>query len=141
MAVSRGLQQFGLRMFVLADASVAGAERVVRGAAILVDQVAVTLTPVDTGRARSNWVVSVGALREDEPVTGDFDKSGNEALTQGRGEIDRWGISNGSIFVVNNVPYIEQLNDGSSRQRPEGMLPGAIQAGTDFVRRQKIDLR
>jgi len=73
-------------------------------------------TPVDTGRARGNWQTSVGA-----PVNGEIAREGDaaalaevEAKTpQGAGQI---------TYLSNNLPYIVQLEEGSSKQAPEGMV-------------------
>jgi hypothetical protein len=73
-------------------------------------------TPVDTGRARGNWQTSVGA-----PVNGEIAREGDaaalaevEAKTpQGAGQI---------TYLSNNLPYIDELENGSSKQAPEGMV-------------------
>lgn len=75
-------------------------------------------TPVDTGRARGNWQTSVGS-----PAAGELDredKSGALAMAEvqqkappGAGQV---------TLLTNNLPYIEQLENGSSRKAPEGMV-------------------
>lgn len=79
-------------------------------------------TPVDTGRARGAWTTSVGAPapspdREDKIPKG---QPGGEAFDevfektpQGAGQV---------TFLSNNLPYIEELENGSSTQAPEGMV-------------------
>ncbi|WP_312964599.1 hypothetical protein [Stutzerimonas kunmingensis] len=73
-------------------------------------------TPVKTGRARGNWQTSVGA-----PVNGEIAREGDapalaevEAKTpQGAGQV---------TYLSNNLPYIDELENGSSTQAPEGMV-------------------
>ncbi len=77
----------------------------------------VNRTPVDTGRARANWNLTIG-----EPAQGWSEgASGQPAM----GDLARWDGTK-SIWIVNNVPYIEFLENGSSKQAPAGMLQVAV---------------
>ena len=87
-------------------------------------------TPVDTGRARANWNVSVGS--PDLSTTEDTRKTPKLK--------DKMPDPNGdeSIFISNNLPYITKLEyggypnppkkgsgktvNGYSKQAPEGMV-------------------
>jgi hypothetical protein len=88
-------------------------------------------TPVDTGRARGNWIVSVGA--PDHSADGAEDKSSGGLATVSREATKIKAISEpATIFVQNNLPYIEKLENGSSVQAPAGMVAvtiAEIQAG------------
>ena len=67
-------------------------------------------TPVDTGRARGNWNVSVGSA--DESVDENITKSQVPSkVKKNQGELDK---ANGdeSIFISNNLPYITTLENG-----------------------------
>ena len=76
-------------------------------------------TPVDTGLARGSWWPSVGT-----PIMGGpqrFDKNGSEVAR----EIQKVVLSaklTDVLFMMNNVEYIGELEYGSSRQAPEGMV-------------------
>lgn len=136
-------------MVLRADELGMSVDKVVRTAALVVDQVVVLATPVDTGRARSNWLVSVGVPRGEviEPYSpgnklglGESDNA-NAALNQARAAvaIRPEGLP---IFIVNNVDYIGLLNNGSSKQAPANFVEigveqaiGAIRASRIFVRR------
>lgn len=136
-------------MVLRADELGQSVDRVVRTAALVVDQVVVLSTPVDTGRARSNWLVSVGVPRGGviEPYApgnklglGE-NKNAQGALDQARRAVAvrPEGIP---VFIVNNVDYMGLLNNGSSRQAPANFVEigveraiGAIQASRIFVRR------
>lgn len=126
MATSRGLKQFSRRMKLRADVFQKGIERKVKRAALAADNAAVLTTPVDTGRARGNWLTSIGAPRIAELDV--QDKSGNLALEQGRSVIPGWKLGAGPIYIANGLPYIQRLDDGSSAQAPSGMSRFAIQA-------------
>ena len=97
---------------------------VTRGLALRALSGMVMRTPVDTGRARGNWQVSIGVPVEHE--TGRFDASGGGTISEGNAAI---GSQRGYqvIVIQNNVPYIERLNDGWSKQAPN---PGDIVEAT-----------
>ena len=77
-------------------------------------------TPVDTGRARANWGCTIGKPRTGMQVES-TDKSG--AATTAAMVATVQGIKgDGSVFLVNNVPYIHELEKGSSQKSPQGMV-------------------
>lgn len=91
----------------------------VRKVALQVLSGVVFSTPVDTGRARGNWQVSL-----DRPATGSLnllDKQGRTVVSTGSVTIGRAPVF-GHIWVTNNLPYIERLEYGHSKQAPAGML-------------------
>lgn len=98
----------------------------VRRAAIAADAAAVITTPVDTGRAKGNWNVSIGSI--DETTTDNTDRGGSEAIARGKSTIEEWKVGRGEIFISNSLPYILALENGSSAQRPEGMTQHALDA-------------
>lgn len=73
------------------------------------------LTPVDTGRARSNWHLEVG-VRDIVLV----EPGGDLPADVSNYRIDK------TIFISNNLPYIQALEDGHSQQAPKGMVKDAI---------------
>lgn len=100
-------------------------------------------SPVDTGRFRASWRVSLGAADLTvEPE--DFDSGG--VATKGGGvqgralqqvKALRFGsqISRDQIIVLsNNLPYAEELERGSSDQAPAGVVAPTfveLQSGLD----------
>lgn len=67
--------------------------------------------PVDTGHARRSFVASVG-----QPYTGEDDGAAQAEVAA----VLAYRVSDGPLFVANNVPYIDQLILGSSQQAPAG---------------------
>lgn len=107
----------------------------------------VLATPVDTGRARSNWRVGVGAstTAEIEPYSpgkklGIGERSNaNAAIAAGlarinsvRGVSGQGGGLQTAIYITNNTPYIGNLpngrglNDGFSPQASAGFIQAAL---------------
>lgn len=76
-------------------------------------------TPVDLGGARANWQVTIG-----EPADGeidDTDPSGQPTIAKGTTvtlTVPPFGV----VWITNNLPYIEALENGHSQQAPQGML-------------------
>lgn len=75
-------------------------------------------TPVDTGRARGNWIASA-----DRPVLVALDgaKSEQQALADA-GSVALKQSAGGVVFLANNLPYIQRLENGWSDQAPAGMV-------------------
>jgi len=88
-------------------------------------------TPVDTGWARANWIASIGtpvtttAGTRADAEAGKIDKS---AAEQGLVNILAYTSPKiGNVYISNNVPYIELLNAGTSKQAPPMFVEMAIQ--------------
>ena len=107
-----------------------GADRVVRQAAVAVNQTVTLATPVDTGRARANWQVGIGA-----PVleaTEDTDKNGGPTINRNNAKI-ALRQERQTIYISNNVRYISRLNAGHSAQAPAGFVEEAVAVGVSEV--------
>lgn len=123
------LKQFAARMRQLGKNVETGADRVVRQVALAVDATVVMATPVDEGRARSNWQVTLNT-----PANGTIDayaagkegstagQNSRAAIEQGKQVINQYkgGSARAEIHITNNLPYIGRLNGGWSAQAPPG---------------------
>jgi len=92
-------------------------DKVKQGVAIELFTSVISDTPVDTGRARGNWQSSENAPKKG--TIDRLDKSGSAAIsdvaiTVTSGPSDK--------FMTNNLPYIDGLEEGRSRQAPTGMV-------------------
>ena len=79
-------------------------------------------TPVDTGRAKGNWQVSVGSPTLGETERKDKTPKGVADIAESIPTIESWDAANVAIFIMNNVPYIQRLEDGYSDQASSGMV-------------------
>lgn len=94
-----------------------------------------TGTPVDTGWARGNWIPSIGRPT-DEPVgSPDNVAPALDAQASGEAAVLGYRLSRGKVFVSNNVPYINRLNEGHSPQQQPGFVQRAIRKAVDAARR------
>jgi len=92
-------------------------------------------TPVDTGRARANWLCSIGTPQSGtisfnadsgSGITAPKESAGStDAIFKGQAAI---GQATGNIFwITNNLPYISRLEfEQWSDQAPNGMVRLAI---------------
>lgn len=125
--------EFARRIDRLALRIEGNVDQTVRRVAIAVDQAVVLATPVDTGRARSNWIAQVGspARRTVEPT------SAQATISQAQAEIGRREIGQ-DVYISNNLPYIERLNEGSSAQAPAGFVEEAARVGVREAQRARV---
>lgn len=140
------LEQFSRRIAQIGNGVAVETDKTVRMAALAADQSVVMATPVDKGRARSNWIVALGAPSRDviEPYAPGADGStgganATAALAQGSATIAGYsGLLHGSIAISNNLPYIGRLNQGSSAQAPAGFVEKAVQSAVRAVRKARL---
>lgn len=100
-------------------------------------------TPVDTGRARSNWVPGLGQPNRTVIDGPEFDKSGEGSIGANSAYIQRnlaaaESMKGDTVWVSNNLPYIQALNDGHSRQAPRGYVERAISAAVNQVKKIRV---
>lgn len=96
-------------------------------------------TPVDTGRARANWQVTIakpatGVVSEFEDVGTGTKRAAAPGMEVGGEDVFEKGLAVIAdlppyqiVYVSNNVNYIEFLEEGSSEQAPEGMAALTVQ--------------
>jgi hypothetical protein len=138
------LKRFAVRIRTLGENVQNNATALVRKVALSVDATVVSATPVDTGRARSNWQVEIG-----RPARGVIDAHvpGSEgstsgpntqiALALGAAAISTYQ-SGETIHLTNNLPYIGALNDGHSAQAPAGFVQTAVLDGALQIKDAKL---
>ena len=82
-------------------------------------------TPVDEGRARGNWQLSVAT-----PISSqveDFDRSGGATISKGASVVRAvFRVKYPTLWITNNLPYIQRLNEGHSAQAPVMFVETAI---------------
>ena len=97
-------------------------------------------TPVDTGRAKSNWGINQGApspppshavteqearSRRKSKTPANAASEDAKALAYASAAVS--GIDGSApVHVTNNLPYITALNDGHSKQAPAGFVQTTV---------------
>ena len=129
---------FSLDISRFAKTALADAATVQRKVCLDLSAGVINDTPVDTGRARANWQPAVNRVAD--TALSATDASGAATIAKVVDTLKE--LRPGDTFtLVNNVPYILALEDGSSKQAPQGMLkrnlerfPGVVRAAADEVR-------
>jgi len=98
----------------------------VKKTALRVNQTIILATPVDTGRARANWIATVGfgnAIKVDDvdPTGGATISKNTQTIITAKEELEM------EIHLTNNLDYIIPLNNGHSGQAPAGFIEKAVQ--------------
>jgi hypothetical protein len=89
---------------------------------------AVNGTPVDLGRARGNWQIGIGAVPAG--LISAEDKQGAATITRESAKVLADALRQNPfqlLWITNNVPYIERLEDGWSKQAPDGWIRLAVE--------------
>lgn len=109
------------------------ASRAVAKVTLDVEANLIETTPVDTGWARANWVPSVGTPFRGPAGSREQAEAGSVntgAQAAGEARVAAYDVRQGPAFVSNSVPYIEDLNDGTSQQAPAGFVQAAVEKAT-----------
>ena len=102
------------------------ATKIFRGTALSLCGKIIVRTPVDTGRLRGNWQVTLNAA-----PTGILDST----KVQDAGDAKRAKLGD-SVYIINNLPYAEVIENGSSKQAPQGMVKVSVAEFKNIVARQ-----
>lgn len=124
----KGTLSLDLSRFV--DKTVAELDRVKRAVALELFTSIVYDTPVDTGRLRGNWQISIGS-----PLVGVVDKldpSGEQVTREIAAVVGESKLKD-VLILRNNLPYAYRIEyEGWSRKAPDGMMR------RNFLRIQQI---
>jgi len=93
-------------------------------------------TPVDTGWAASNWLIGITVpIRTPLGSPENIDPS---SAINAIAKLSKYTYGKGDIFITNNVPYIQRLNDGHSDKAPAGFVEIAISKAAAKVKNVKV---
>lgn len=133
------LNQFGDKIKRVAVDVPKNADEIVRKVALAADQAIVMATPVDTGRARANWQVGIGAAPAGSvEYSGGAGGSVSYATAAASSVVTTYKGQPGGIWLVNNLPYIQRLNEGWSAQAPAKFVEQAIDTAVTTIRDSKV---
>lgn len=108
--------------FLFADDVMKDAHKLQRGMAITVLNNLQLLSPVDTGRYRANHIVSFGS-----PDMRYTENTGGMSLAFGA-ITEMIATELPVVYIQNNLPYAEPLENGWSNQAPGGIYSLAYEA-------------
>lgn len=111
---------------------------VIRKVALELFQRVILRSPVDSGRFRGNWQVAIGNIPagtlelEDKTGTATVNKIQAATLGLKAGQI---------IYLANNLPYAQRLEDGHSGQAPAGMVALTAQEFRQIAEQIGVEVR
>lgn len=146
------LRSFAKRIRVKANYVTKNSDTLTRRVALAIVQTLVAgppglVTPVKTGRARANWRTLLykpgnvlywppnnipGSGKPASPEEG-----AQRALDEAHETLGAYTGGRRSIWIANNVPYIRDLNRGTSSQAPAGFIEAAVAAGKAEIAKAK----
>lgn len=95
-------------------------EQLMKSASIEFFRQVIIVTPVDTGRARYGWYITVGDPSKVVPDEGEYKMPDINTHSK----FTHFTVKD-KLFITNNVPYITRLNNGSSKQAPARFVENA----------------
>lgn len=98
---------------------------VFRGTALDIFSKVILRTPVKTGRLRGNWQCTLNVK-----ASGETNGNARSAISKTKATTGKAKITD-SIYLMNNLPYASVIENGSSKQAPQGMVKVTI---TEFKR-------
>lgn len=131
------LRDFAKRMDDRADKIVETANKKSIDVATAILRRLTFVTPVDTAKAISNWQIGIGSPVQADIgpyVFGQRTASGTAAYQAGVSKLAMKKPGE-TIYISNLVPYIRQLNEGSSKQAPAGFVEQAVLVGRGVLQR------
>lgn len=93
-------------------------DKVVRAVTLSLFNGIIRDVPVDTGRARGSFETTVGQPATTTPDR--LDQSGKQAMAEIEANVPQGAGQ--ETYIASNLPYIVQLEEGSSKQAPEGFV-------------------
>lgn len=100
------------------------AEIVVRKTALELQGGMIEMSPVDSGRFRSNWQCGVGVVNTATGAA--IDKTGAGAIGRTQAALGSWKVGQ-TIMLSNSLPYARRLEYGWSNQASGGMVRLTVQ--------------
>lgn len=81
----------------------------------------IDVTPVDTGRARANWQAEINQTKKGLVESFSAESASNKALLSVSRVLEKHSTGD-KLVLNNNVAYIRELDQGSSKQAPNGIV-------------------
>lgn len=132
--------RFAKKLADLSDEMSEKVERIHRAVALVIINDLIFNTPVDTGRARSNWQANmrkpknnvIEAHAPGKKLGINETANTGKAISLANQEIGKHTRGE-DIWITNNVKYIGFLNDGNSLQSPKMFVERAIKRGESIA--------
>ena len=142
------IQELQVDFAALAKAVNLTIEQAIRYTALRVHNGVIEKTPVDTGRARGSWGLSLDSPGTYELPEGNYGPDGGAQRARGEQQnLDQLNADDPQdVYIFNNLTYIEALENGHSQQAPLGFVAVTLaevgaesQAQLDAIARENLE--
>lgn len=125
---------------VLVDAELSQA---IRKGVLDVFRSIVQRSPVDTGAYRaSHGIANMSPAGDEDIVKGKKGQKISASVALSRGSRWTWKVGDGDIYIFNNLPYAERIENGwSQTQAPNGVYRIALIEVTYFLNKELAKLK
>ncbi len=130
--------RFALDVSAFVAKAKGNAQEVVNKVAVDVLSSVVLKSPVDTGRFRGNWNVSLGG--PDTFTSDATDKIGTQTIAAGAAAVED-ARPGQTIFITNSLPYAERLEYGHSKKAPNGMVRITLSEFQSYIDRAAAGMK
>lgn len=110
-------------------------EKIIRATALQLFSAIVDDTPVDEGRLRGNWQATLG--QPSQVTVSINDKSGNPTKSKIGSTVNKLEL-NKSVFLTNNLPYANVIENGDVRIRGHFMVKRAVASFESELKKQAM---
>lgn len=121
-AISKNAADFSKALMSVASTATENMEKVIRVSIVELYTSLVLKTPVDTGRAKASWTISTTGEAPPSPIKGDYAEGEIADIVVGHVSDFKITIADNTVSIINNLDYMEYLEDGTSQQAPYGMV-------------------
>jgi len=120
--LANSAKEFSAQLQKLADYSGGELEKVIRAGVLGLFGNIIKRSPVDTGAYRASHGICNGAppAEGQDVVKGKKGERIPASVAESKAVSWKWKIGNGDVFLYNNVPYAERIENGWSGKNPGG---------------------
>ena len=99
-------------------------------------------SPVDTGAYRaSHGIANMEPAGNEDIVKGRKGEKISASVALAKGVNWTWKVGDGDIFIFNNLPYAERIENGWSKQAPAGCYRVALVEMTQFLNQELAKMK
>jgi len=121
-AISNNAADFSKALMGIADYVDGSFEKVVRKACIDLYRAIVEKTPVKFGRAKASWSLATSHASDVHDNEDGYSFNEIDQIIQENVSGFKLSVHDSTVFIYNNIEYIEYLENGTSKQAPAGMV-------------------
>lgn len=135
--MSANAQEFSVALQKMAVAIDGQISQVIRKGVLDVFKAIVKRSPVDTGAYRaSHGIANMMPADQDEMIKGKKGQKISASVALSKGAAWTWKSGDGDIFLFNNLPYAERIENGWSEQAPQGVYRVSLAGLTQYLNKE-----